>query len=77
MPYETLTGQSEPVGEKPEILSEIIISYNDDGDPIGEGEVFYYLCQGIKYVTKYENCHKDDLYFQLSNWCFEDTSMAF
>lgn len=74
---ETLLGIAPEDGQKPEILSETIISYNDDGDPIGEGEVYYYLCKGVKYVTKFENCHKDDLYFQLSNWCFDDISMAF
>ncbi len=72
MPYETLTGQAEPVGEKPEIHSETVTHYNDEGDPIGKGEVFYYLCQGVKYVTKMDGCDAEDLHAQLSNWEFDN-----
>lgn len=61
MPYETLTGQSEPDGEKPEIYNETVIHYNSDGDEDGKGNVYYYIIHGVKYVTQMEDCDEVDL----------------
>ncbi len=42
MPYATLTGQAEPVGEKVNRLTETIDHYNEDGDKEGTGTVHFH-----------------------------------
>jgi hypothetical protein len=73
MPYETLTGQSEPETNKPETNSAIVITHDSEGNEIGTGEVFYYMSQGVKYVTKMDGCTADDLYWHFKGqWEFHD-----
>jgi hypothetical protein len=73
MPLETLTGQSEPETKRPDITSDIVITHDSEGNEIGKGEVFYYMSQGVKYVTKMDGCTADDLYWHFKGqWDFHN-----
>jgi hypothetical protein len=73
MPYATITGQAEPETKRPDITSDIVIVTDEDGNEIGKCEVFYYISQGVKYVTKMDRCTADDLYWHFKGqWEFHD-----
>jgi hypothetical protein len=73
MPRETLLGMCEPETKKPETTSDIVIVTDEDGNETGHGEVFYYMSQGVKYVTKMDGCAADDLQWHFKGqWEFHD-----